>query len=224
MGIQFPLSTELVGANLFLGQIFEKTGNFSKDTQPFLVEKPLRHKKHIPVLLFGWSFRYTIFPELNNNFKKFHSDVFRNQRKGDIVPYLDPLHFTQQLLSMEASCIDTKNFFDQDLQRHLSILTRDYPEDNYEDLFQFAYSLLPFCSTNFQFYEKAWLKLLRVRDKKRPCVIVPRDEFDGTDKQHEGKSTYWNPPPRNETIRGIKEWSQNLPYKLVGAEFSGVQL
>ncbi|KAJ8039252.1 Trophinin [Holothuria leucospilota] len=108
-----------------------------------------------------------------------------NQRKGDIVPYLDPLHFAQQLLAMEASCIDTKSFFDQNLQRHLSILTRDYPEANYEDLFQFAYSLLPLCSTNFKFYEKAWLKLLRVRDRKRPCVIVPRDEFDGTDKQHE---------------------------------------
>ncbi|KAJ8038488.1 General transcription factor II-I repeat domain-containing protein 2A [Holothuria leucospilota] len=75
----------------------------------------------------------------------------------------------QYMLSLQSICCPTDDFYGVNLKCTMTNLLRDFPEDNFNNFFQYSFAILSMCSCDADIFWKALRKLAEGSDKSDPC-------------------------------------------------------
>lgn len=76
----------------------------------------------------------------------------------------------QYILALNASCISADDFYGLNLNSLVVRLLKQFPEENFNNDFQYSLAILSLCSSETNIFRKALVRLARGFDASRPCV------------------------------------------------------
>ncbi|KAJ8038489.1 Gastric intrinsic factor [Holothuria leucospilota] len=82
------------------------------------------------------------------------------------------------MLSLQSVCRPTDDFYGVDLKCAMTNVLRDFPEENFNNFFQYSFAILSMCSCEADIFWKALLKLAEGSDKSDPCFSQIGDDWD----------------------------------------------